>query len=216
MAVTAITRLPELLVGFDTETTGLGVRSERAISYGFAVYHYTRPVATEEFFVVPDRPIGEGARRVHGLDLQALEARRAVADVLTVAEGARRALTLLRRYHEEGAFVVGANLTGFDLPMLRWTARDVLGGEEDFDPRSLRTIDVIDHELVVRRGEPARYRRSLTSLCRRYNVSPGGHDAVGDARAAVEVLIAQVVVNNAGQVELPLNGPPTAAGGMVG
>ncbi len=214
--VTAITRLPELLVGFDTETTGLGVRSERAISYGFAVYHYTRPVATEEFFVVPDRPIGEGARRVHGLDVAALEARRAVSDVLTVAEGAQRALGLLREYHERGAYVVGANLAGFDLSMLRWTVRDVLAGEVEFDLRSLRTIDVIDHELAVRRGEPARYRRSLTSLCRRYGVAPGGHDAVGDARAAVEVLIAQVVANNAGQVELPLNGPPSAAEGMVG
>ncbi|MGC8499319.1 MAG: exonuclease domain-containing protein [Acidimicrobiales bacterium] len=213
MALTAITRLPEMLVGFDTETTGLGVRQERAIAYGFAVYHYTRPVATEEFFVVPDRPIGEGARRVHGLDVAALEARRAVADVLTVAEGARRALDRLRQYHEQGAFVVGANLTGFDLAMLRWTVRDVLEAPEDFDPRTLRTIDVIDHELVVRRGEPAGYRRSLTSLCRHYGVSPGGHDAVGDARAAVEVLIAQVVANNAGQIELPLDGPPSPAGG---
>lgn len=213
MALNAITRLPELLVGFDTETTGLGVRHERAIAYGFAVYRYTRPVATEEFFVVPDRPIAEGARRVHGLDVAALEARRAVADVLTVAEGARRALDRLRGYHELGAFVVGANLTGFDLAMLRWTVRDALEAEEDFDPRTLRTIDVIDHELVVRRGEPARYRRSLTSLCQHYGVRPGGHDAVGDARAAVEVLIAQVVANNAGQVELPLNGPSSSAGG---
>ncbi len=201
--MSAITRLPELLVGFDTETTGLSVRRERAIAYGFVTYRYTQFVRGEQYFVVPDCPISEGARRIHGLDVRSLEARRQSEDVLDVAEGARRALATLRDFHEAGAFIVGANLTGFDLAMLRWTARDVLD-DDGFNPRMLRTIDVIDHELVVRHPEPTTRRRSLTSLCRRYGVTPGGHDALGDARAAVEVLIAQVVANNAGQEELPL------------
>jgi hypothetical protein len=35
-------------------------------------------------------------------------------------------------------------------------------------------------------------------------VEPGHHDALGDARAAVEVFIEQVIRNNAGQVPLDL------------
>jgi hypothetical protein len=35
-------------------------------------------------------------------------------------------------------------------------------------------------------------------------VTPGGHDALGDARAAVEVFMEQVIVNNAGQTTLLL------------
>ena len=30
--------VPELVLGFDTETTGLATSSERAISYGFCLY----------------------------------------------------------------------------------------------------------------------------------------------------------------------------------
>jgi hypothetical protein len=35
-------------------------------------------------------------------------------------------------------------------------------------------------------------------------VTQGGHDALGDARAAVEVFMEQVIVNNDGQVPLSL------------
>jgi len=49
-------RVPELILGFDTETTGLDVGSERAISYGFCAYRYGQLEWSEQFFVVPDRP----------------------------------------------------------------------------------------------------------------------------------------------------------------
>ena len=57
--------VPEVLLGFDTETTGLDVNNERAISYGFCMYEHGRPVSSEHFFVRPDRPITPGAQRVH-------------------------------------------------------------------------------------------------------------------------------------------------------
>jgi DNA polymerase III epsilon subunit-like protein len=38
-------------------------------------------------------------------------------------------------------------------------------------------------------------------------VKPGGHEALGDARATVEVFIEQVVRNNSGQVTLDLATP---------
>jgi len=40
-------------------------------------------------------------------------------------------------------------------------------------------------------------------------VTPGGHDALSDARAAVEVFLEQVVHNNAGQASLDLMSDPT-------
>ena len=69
-------QVPELVLGFDTETTGLSVSSERAISYGFCAYRFGVPVWSEHFFVVPDRPISPGAYRVHKLSLEDLESKR--------------------------------------------------------------------------------------------------------------------------------------------
>ncbi len=205
-----INRAPELLVGFDTETTGLDVRSERAISYGFCIYRYGQPVEIEEFFVVPDRPISDGARRVHGLDVERLNTMRSTHVVLDVAAGARRAIEVLTRYHEAGAYVVGANVVRFDLAMLRHTANDVLEGDNaasTFEQTNFRIIDVIEHDLVIDPSRVFRPRRSLSHLCSHYNVKPGDHDAVGDARAAVEVLLEQIVHNNAGQRELSILPP---------
>ncbi len=207
--VKALTRVPELLVGFDTETTGLDVTTEQAISYGFCVYRYGQPVEVQHFFVVPDRPIGEGARRVHGLSREDLEAKRTSHDVLSVAQGVHRAVGVLSRVHEEGGFVVGANVRRFDLAMLRHTSA-ALSPEQGvgiFDPSHLRIIDVIENDFAIDPGRGARPRRSLTHLCAHYGVPAGGHDAAGDARAAVEVLIEQVVQVNAGQRELGLLPP---------
>lgn len=214
--VHTVNRAPELLVGFDTETTGLDVRCERAISYGFCVYRYGQPVATEEFFVIPDRPISDGARRVHGLDVERLNTMRLTHEVLDVVAGARRAISTLTRFHNEGAFVVGANVARFDLAMLRWTANDVLeqGAASSFERTKFRIIDVIEHDLAIDPSRVIRPRRSLSHLCSHYNVKPGGHDAVGDARAAVEVLLEQIVCNNAGQRELAILPPEHESPGV--
>ena len=93
-------RVPELMLGFDTETTGLDVASERAISYGFCAYHYGKPVWDEQFFVIPDRPIAPGALKVHGLSIEDLEAKRSSETVLSVKGGLLRAVDILRRYQE--------------------------------------------------------------------------------------------------------------------
>ena len=204
-----LTRVAELVMGFDTETTGLDVTREQAISYGFCLYRYGQPVDVQHFFVLPDRPISEGARRVHGLSRDDLETKRASHDVLSVAQGVRRAVALLDQVYDEGGFVVGANVRRFDLAMLRHTSV-ALSREEGvgpFDPDHLRIIDVIENDLAIDPGRAVRPRRSLTHLCAHYGVSTGGHDAAGDARAAVEVLIEQVVQVNAGQRELGLLPP---------
>jgi len=201
------TRVPELILGFDTETTGLSVASERAISYGFCAYRFGVPVWSEEFFVIPDRPISPGAQRVHGLSMEDLKAKRGIDTVLSVEEGLTRAIQILRDYHDLGAYVVGSNVVRFDLEMLRRSSISVLNKALDdayFDISLLRIIDIVEHDLAIEPSRESRPRRGQDQLCRHYGVVRGGHDALADARAAVEVFIEQVVFNNAGQVSLDL------------
>jgi DNA polymerase III epsilon subunit-like protein len=204
-------RVPELILGFDTETTGLSVSSERAISYGFCAYRFGVPVWSEQFFVIPDRPISAGAKRVHGLSVEDIEAKRGSAFVFNVEKGLTRAVQILRDYHTLGAYVVGSNVARFDLEMLRRSCVSVLGMElndEYFDISLMRIIDVVDHDLAIDPSREFRPRRGQEYLCRHYGVSPGGHDALSDARAAVEVFLEQVVHNNAGQASLDLISDP--------
>jgi DNA polymerase-3 subunit epsilon len=200
-------QVPELILGFDTETTGLSVLSERAISYGFCAYRFGMPIWSEHFFVIPDRPISAGARRVHGMTVEDIEAKRGREPVLNVERGLIRAIAILRDFHARGAYVIGSNVWRFDLEMLRRSAISVLGtalDDEFFDVSLLRIIDVVEHDLVIEPSREFRSRRGLEQLCRHYGVTPGGHDALGDARAAVEVFREQVVFNNAGQSSLLL------------
>lgn len=203
--------VPELVVGFDTETTGLDVAVERAISYGFCEYRFGQAVKNEHFFVVPDRPIADAARRVHGLSIEDIEAKRSAATVYTVEAGLVHAVETLRRYQKLGASFVGANLVRFDLEMLRRSCHSVLGKaleDKYFDISMLQTIDVIEHDLAIEPSRESRPRRGLENLCRHYGVEPGGHDALHDAQATVEVFFEQVIFNNAGQMVLDLVAQP--------
>ena len=200
-------QVPELILGFDTETTGLSVLSERAISYGFCAYRFGVPLWSEHFFVIPDRPISPGAQRVHGLSMQDLEEKRGSAAVYNVEAGLTRAIKILQDFSKRGAYVVGSNVGRFDLEMLRRSAVSILGSALDdayFDISLLRIIDVVEHDLAIEPNRDLRPRRGLPYLCDHYGVQQGGHDALGDARASVEVFMEQVIHNNAGQASLSL------------
>jgi len=193
--------VPELLLGFDTETTGLDVEVEQAISYGFILYRLATPVWSTQFYVRPDRPIEEGAQKVHGLSVGDLE-KRAAGNLLSVEEGLRQALAILEKFHAEGASVVGANISGFDIAMLRFSSQKAFGNDENIPLdflNDLRTIDVVAHDIKIEPREVNSRRRGLSSLCNYYGVEPGGHDALEDARAAVEVFVKQVERNRQGQ-----------------
>jgi DNA polymerase-3 subunit epsilon len=200
-------QVPELILGFDTETTGLSVLSERAISYGFCAYRFGVPLWSEHYFVIPDRPISPGAQRVHGLSMQDLEEKRGSAAVYNVEAGLTRAIKILQDFSKRGAYVVGSNVGRFDLEMLRRSAVSILGSALDdayFDISLLRIIDVVEHDLAIEPSRDLRPRRGLPYLCDHYGVNQGGHDALGDARASVEVFMEQVMHNNAGQASLSL------------
>lgn len=205
--------MPELVVGFDTETTGLDVTLERAISYGFCAYRYGQPEEEEHFFVVPDRPISDGARKVHGLSVEDIERKRSTDSVYSLKEGLTRAVEILSRYQGLNAYFVGSNLLRFDVEMLRWSYESVFSRSPDDDGLKisrLRIIDVVDHDLLIEPSRADRPRRGLGYLCAHYGVKQGGHDALADARAAVEVFFEQVLVNNAGQMSFGLTAPATS------
>ncbi len=191
--------VPELLLGFDTETTGLDVNVERAISYGFCAYERGRPVWSDHFFVRPDRPISPGAQRVHGVSMEELNEKYLQSEALSVAMGLIRAVGVLRDHLGRGAKIVGANVTSFDLAMLRRSYASVLQRDllDDLHVGRFPVIDVIKHDEAIESRAMSRRARSLTSLCRHYGVSPGGHNALSDARASVEVFLAQVAKNDA-------------------
>jgi DNA polymerase III epsilon subunit-like protein len=198
-------QVPELIVGFDTETTGLDVAVERAISYGFCAYRYGKPEWSEHFFVVPDRPITNGAKRVHGLSLEDIEAKGSTEAIYSVKSGLEHAVDIFRHYQSLNAYFVGSNLLKFDIEMLRQSYRSVFDRfplEDGFNISNLRIIDVVEHDLSIEPSRSDRPRRGLGNLCAHYGVKPGGHDALSDARAAVEVFFEQVMFNSAGQMAL--------------
>lgn len=191
--------VPQLLLGFDTETTGLDVNCERAISYGFCAYERGRLIWSEHFFVRPDRPISPGAQRVHGVSMEQLNSMYQQSEAMSVPMGLIRAAGILRDHLARGAKIVGANVTSFDLAMLRRSYASVLQKDllDDLKVGRFPVIDVIKHDEVIESRAMSRRPRSLTSLCRHYGVSPGGHNALSDARASVEVFLAQVAKNDA-------------------
>ena len=143
--------VPEVLLGFDTETTGLDVTCERAISYGFCAYERGRPVWSEHFYVRPDRSISPGAQRVHGVSFDELEQKYQNREALSVAMGLIRAVGILRDYLARGASIVGANVSFFDLEMLRRSYSSVLAKNllDDLHVERLPVIDVIKHDEVI-------------------------------------------------------------------
>lgn len=192
------TEVPHLLLGFDTETTGLSTSADRALSYGFCLYRDGALAWSEHYFVVPDVPISPGAQNVHGLSRELLEEKFEHGEALTVEGGLRRTLEILREFHHQGASLCGANVSHFDVDMFQRSYQSVLGRHVHDDGLrldELQIVDVIAHDIAMEPRSANPRRRNLTALSQHYGVRVGGHDALNDALAACEVFFAQVAQN---------------------
>jgi DNA polymerase III epsilon subunit-like protein len=169
-------RVPELLVGFDVESTGLDTANDEAISYGFAEFVNGRFVGQDEFFVLPDIQIHPGAEKIHGVSYERLARLFRSGEAVSARAGASRAVSRLINYQNRGATFVGALV------------------EMGFDLASADLIDVVAHDLAIDPDRSRRPRRGLAFLCEHFKVTPGQHRASGDARASGEVLLAQIGV----------------------
>jgi DNA polymerase-3 subunit epsilon len=184
--------VPSIVVGFDTETTGLVAGDDEPISYALTVYvnGQHQPSDDVEIFVRSDKPVSFGSQQIHGLSDRFLDDEFASGRALRPLAAATQVARHISRLHALGAHFVGAN-PDFDFRMLAgvFHKNSVHLGSLPFVLEELAIRDVIQRHRDVDVADPRR--RSLSYLCRHYGVVPGGHDALADAHAAVQVFFKQ-------------------------
>lgn len=165
--------LSKPLAVFDLETTGTDPVTDRVVE--IAVLKL-QPDGTEELFesrVNPRRPIPFSATAVHGIT---------DADVRDAPTFAEIAPNLVRRLAD--CDLAGFGIVGFDLPLL--CVECVRAGV----PFALAGRSILDALSVFRRYEARTLSAAVTFYLGRSHT--GAHAAAADARAAVDVLDAEV------------------------
>jgi len=171
---------PDHLFAFDLETTGLSFTNDRIVSA--AVVGEFLPNGGRKIIMNPGMPIPEESTRVHGIT-DAM-----VAQEMSYVDG----LSLLNRMlvwaWNAGGVMVGHNIHGYDLPMLRMQERQVFGREiTSFGP----SVDTLGASRRAMPGEIVK----LTNVCERLGIAlHNAHDAASDAWASLAVARALNVV----------------------
>lgn len=165
--------LTRSLVMLDVETTGAEVQSCRVVQLGCVKLLPSGERRRWVTLVNPEVPIPPAATAVHGIDDEA------VKDAPTMVKVAPRLAAAL-----EGCDVGGFNARRFDIPVLE---RECLRGGVSVD---LRGRLVVDPLKVFHAYHP----RDLAAAVRTYlgRDMEGAHDALADAEAALDVMLAQV------------------------
>ena len=210
-----------LMVGFDTETTGLNTtigkkekNSEKLItrqtldepvSYGLVVYRngIIQPHEQQHFLVKPTRTISPGSIEIHKWTPEKI-ARSYDGEELTDEYGTRYAPALdpkigihriaqvLAHYQKQGAVIIGANHKNFDMNILKNTYQKY----NNNNPIKTTGFDPDSARMI----DVIRHEQAITGsptyvklehLCDRYGVNPGNHKALDDSRAAVDVYLKQ-------------------------
>ncbi len=168
------------LAGFDTETTGIQVETDRIVTAAVVYDLPGRGIDPWSILADPRVEIPEAATEIHGISTEkarqfGVDAPDAVAEVVDQLAVAWR----------DGLPVVGFNIA-YDLTLLdresrRWLGEPLVIGGPVLDPL------VIDRRVDRYRKGP----RNLAAVCAHYGVPAdpsGGHDAVADASQAVRLL----------------------------
>lgn len=170
------------LAGFDTETTGVDVESDRIVTACIVEVGGNLPVAPSNWLLNPNVDIPEQTTDVHGISTEM-----AKKEGQDAAEGIAQIVAALAQVVLAGTPLVVMNAP-FDLTLLDREARrygvqpltDIVGDD-------LRVLDprVVDkHVDMYRAGK-----RTLTDLCAHYRVKlDGAHSADADAVAACRVM----------------------------
>jgi DNA polymerase-3 subunit epsilon len=167
------------LCGFDLETTGVDVETDRIVTACVAELNGDEPGAVN-WLADPGVPIPDGAASVHGITTE-----KARADGRPAAQVVEEVIAELAAQVTGGTPLVIMNAP-YDLTLLDREARRYgLKPLTDLVGSGLRVIDpkVLDKEVSHRRGG-----RTLTDLCRHYKVQlDGAHSADADAVGACRV-----------------------------
>ncbi|MFF8482388.1 exonuclease domain-containing protein [Streptomyces antibioticus] len=169
------------LAGFDTETTGVNVETDRIVTACIAEVGAGTPPITANWLLNPGVDIPEEATAVHGVTTA-----KAKADGENAAEAIEELIAGLTQVILAGTPLVIMNAP-FDLTLLDREARrygvqpltDVVGDE----------LRVVDPRVLDKRVDPYRRgKRTLADLCAHYHVAlHGAHSADADAVAACRV-----------------------------
>jgi DNA polymerase-3 subunit epsilon len=164
------------LLGFDLETTGLGIHEDLPVQVALVWTMADEVVRADSFLVDPACDIPEDAIAVHGITTA-----RAREQGCCLEEAATRIHSAMRRAFAEGVPVVAMNAS-FDVTiaeeLFRAWALPPLEWEVLIDPL------VMDRRVVAERTG----KRHLEALCEYYGVAlENAHDAAADASAAVAV-----------------------------
>lgn len=169
------------LAGFDTESSGLDVESDRIVTAAVVQCGAGHPTQSATWLADPGVDIPAAATAVHGITTE-----RVRTEGRPAAEVVEQVVSALTQVVLSGVPVVAMN-AAFDLTLLDREARrhgikpltDTTGGD----------LRVIDPMVIDRQTDPYRPgRRTLTDLCQHYQVAlDGAHTADADAIAACRV-----------------------------
>lgn len=170
------------MLGFDTETTGVNVESDRIVTSSLVWVHPGRTPDITSYLADPGVEIPEAATAIHGITTEhAREYGRPPVEVLA-ATAADLTTALL-----QGVPVVGMNVP-YDMTILDRECRrhgvPTVGERLHGNVRPFVDVRVLDKRAdTYRKGG-----RTLTDLCRVYGVRlDGAHDSSADALAACRV-----------------------------
>lgn len=169
------------LAGFDTETSGVDVETDRIVTACIVEVGGSLPPAPSNWLLNPNVDIPEQATAVHGISTE-----KAKTEGQDATEGIAQIVAALAQVVLAGTPLVVMNAP-FDLTLLDREARrygvqpltDIVGGD----------LRVLDPRVLDKRVDPYRRgKRTLTDLCAHYQVKlDGAHSADADAVAACRV-----------------------------
>ena len=170
------------LCGFDLETTGINVETDRIVTACVVQCGGGQPTAVANWLADPGIEIPEGAARVHGITTE-----KARTEGQPAAEVVEQVVTALAQVAISGVPIVAMN-AAYDLTMLDREARR--HGVQTLTDLVGDGLVVVDPRLLDKQFD--RYRRgsrTLTALCEHYEVRlDGAHSADADAIAACRVV----------------------------
>ena len=169
------------LAGFDTETTGVDVETDRIVTACIVEVGGNTPPVTANWLINPNIDIPEQATAVHGITTE-----KAKTEGQDPAEAIAELVAGLTQIVLAGTPLVIMNAP-FDLTLLDREARRY--GVQPLTDAVGNDLRVIDPRVLDKRVDPYRRgKRTLTDLCAHYQVAlDGAHSADADAVAACRV-----------------------------
>ena len=167
------------IVIYDTETTGLDLRSDQMVQLSaIRMDGEGNILDTFDQMIEPTVPIGEGAHQTHGFNLEYIK-----------THGGVSAQEALKRFSKfvQGATLVGHNSTRFDSPLIKRQLKE----------NGLPPLDILaeyDTLAIAKEFHATLPDFRLSTLCFKYGiVNEAAHNAYGDIVATGKVLHRMIV-----------------------